>query len=240
LKKTIYIISIFILVFFSCKTTNKSVKTAHINSRKLEKIIKKSDFKFNYFSCKTRVIYNKQKFTANLRIKQDSIIWISLTGPFGIEGARLIILKDHYEFKNKLNRKYYNKPLTDLEKYLPLKIDYNMLENLLVGNFIENKLKKQKIETKNNNYIVKGAIDTYNVLYSILPYGKIDSIEIQSLDKKQNIKVHYYKYEKVENQDFSLRRKFEIKNLNEKNLLDLKFYKINLNKVDFPFKKPNN
>lgn len=239
MKKILLIISIFI-VFSSCKTTsstNKKVK--QISSKKLEKLIKKSEFDFEYFSCKTRMLYNSQNFTANIRIKQDSIIWISLTGLFNIEGARIVITKDHYELRNKLKRTYDKKPISELEKFIPIKIDYKMIENLLVGNFIEKNIKKQKIETKEDKYIVKGNINTYDVLYSILPFGKIDSIEIQSDINDNRINAEYYKYEKVDNQDFSLRRKFKIETLNEKNLLDLKFYKIKFEKTDFPFKRPN-
>jgi len=236
--KNIFFIIILIIAFSSCKTISSTNKTTkNINSKKLEKIISKSEFDFDYFSCKTRIIYNKQNYTANIRIKQDSIIWISLTGLFNIEGARIIILKDHYEMINKLNGSYYNEPLSKLERYIPLKVDYKMIEDLLVGNFIEKRIKKQIIETKDNKYIVKGNIDTYNILYSISPHGKIETIDIQGKIEDNSINAQYYKYEKVDNHYFAYRRKFELKNQKEKKLLDLKFYKLNFEKVDFPFKK---
>lgn len=237
--KNIFLILSIIVVFSSCKTINISNENVRkINSKKLEKIINKNDFEFDYFSCKARIIYNKQNFTANIRIKQDSIIWISLTGLFNIEGARIIILKDHYEMINKLNGLYENKSFSSLENVLPLMVDYNILENLLIGNFIEKKLKKQNVETKDNKYVVKGNIDNYNVLYSILPFGKINSIDIKSLKNDNRIQAEYNKYEKVNNQDFSIRRKFEIETIEEKNTLDLKFYKFKFEKVNFPFKRP--
>lgn len=47
-----------------------------------------------------------------LRIKKDSLIWVSLTAPLGIEVARIVLSKDSVIFLNKLKREYLIKPYT--------------------------------------------------------------------------------------------------------------------------------
>lgn len=242
MKKILLIFSLFVFVS-SCKTTKDTGITSKINpsikSKKLEKIIHQNDFDINYFSSKIRVLYNKQSFTANLRMKKGEVIWLSLTGPFGIEGARVKITKDQFQMINRLNGTYYNEPLSFVEKFLPLKVDFAMLENLLLGNFIEKDIKKQKIETKDQNYIVKGDVDGFEILYYLLANGKLEKIAIDNQTETQNIDVDYKKYEKFDNQEFSVRREFLIKDNLDRNFIDLKFYKMNTSEVSFPFKVPS-
>lgn len=242
MKKILFIFSLLIFVS-SCKTSENVTSTSkvvpNIKSKKLDRIVKQNDFNIDYFSSKIRVLFNKQSFTANLRIKKDSVIWISMTGPFGIEGARVKITKDNFQMINRLNGTYYNEPLSFIENYLPLKVDFEMLEQLILGNFIEKEIKKQKIETKGQNYIVKGRVEGFDVLYFLMPNGKLENIAIENNLGAQTVDVDYKQYEKFDNQDFSVRREFLIKDNLDENIIDLKFYKMNTGAVLFPFKVPS-
>ena len=51
-------------------------------------------------------------------------------------------------------------------------------------------------------------------------------------------KIRLEKYEKIDNQDFALKRNFLIKDGEKDYLLDLKFYKHKKEKLDFPFSIP--
>jgi len=207
--------------------------------KKLEKLVKKNAFKYDYFSSKIRVIYNKQNLTAHLRIKKDSIIWISLTGPFGIEGARIIISKDHFEMIDRLNRNYYNKPLSYIKNYFPIALEYEMLEKLIMGNFIEKSIKRQKIETKQPNYTVKGDIANTETKYIFDVYAKLQKIDIQGDRGVYGVEIDYSNYQKIGKQNFSFRRKYTLRRQKEENLLDLKFYKTKNEELEFPFDVPS-
>lgn len=56
-----------------------------------------------------RVDYPEENisFNGNLRIKRDSIIWISLSSIFGIEVARIMLTPDSLKFIDRLNKKYF-------------------------------------------------------------------------------------------------------------------------------------
>ncbi len=238
----VFLTFLIFIVLFSCKTldtnSQKNKFYPKINSNKLHKIIKKSDLKTEYFSSKIRVIYNKQNFTAKLKIKQDSIILISLTGPFGIEGARIQILKNRFQMIDRMHRVYYDKPISFIKNYFPIDLNYKMLEQLIIGNFFENNLKKQKIETKDKKYIVKGNVPNLDILYNILANGKIENINIQEDNNKFKILANYSDFEEINNKKISLRRNYHITNELQQNFLDLKFYKINTDKQNFSFEKP--
>ena len=69
---------------------------------------------FTTFSAKIDVDYQgtdgkKYNVNANLRMYKDSVIWISVTGLFGIEGLRAYITKDSVKILNKLDKIYTSK-----------------------------------------------------------------------------------------------------------------------------------
>ncbi len=68
-----------------------------------------------------------------LRIKKDSLIWISLTAPLGIEVARVMLSNDSVTFLNKLKREYLSKPYTFFEHLLNIELSYNDIQSIFTN-----------------------------------------------------------------------------------------------------------
>src|SRR5882724_2312610 len=117
MMKPLFIIAVATLVFVSCRPTRKiqtaiakkdttttvstpaqkedSSATIHANYQKL----REQKISYTTFSAKVDVDYvggdgKKESANANLRMYKDSVIWISVTGLFNIEGLRAYITKD--------------------------------------------------------------------------------------------------------------------------------------------------
>ncbi len=121
---------LFVLVS-SCKSTKISSNSVDKKStiKQLEKNIATANYTFNNVQAKAKINFNdgkmNQNFTANIRIKDEQTIWLSLTGPFGIEGARVLIEKDRIQILDKLNNAYYDEPFSFINTYLPFPTDIN-------------------------------------------------------------------------------------------------------------------
>ncbi len=93
---------------------------------------------YEWFSAKvdTEVITKGEKtsFKTNLRMKKDSIIWMSISPALGIEVARMIVTPDSIKFLDKWNDQYYLGTHDFLDKRLNVQLDFNMLQDLAVGN----------------------------------------------------------------------------------------------------------
>lgn len=65
---------------------------------------------FDYLNTRTKIQYRDEdrnvSTSANIRIKKDSIIWMSLTPLFGIEVARALVTQDSLVLMNRLNKEY--------------------------------------------------------------------------------------------------------------------------------------
>jgi hypothetical protein len=76
-----------------------------------------------YFSLKSKVDFNDgqtaMSFVANVRMRKDSLIWVSFTGPFGVEVIRAMIDRDSVKIWNKLSNERSTQPVSSLNRFLP-------------------------------------------------------------------------------------------------------------------------
>jgi hypothetical protein len=101
-----------------------------INSNKID---------FQYFSGKIKIDYNDSKgknvnANAFIRMKKDSIIWLSLTGPLNIEGYRVIVKPNEVVVMDKLEKTISNKSMAYLQDLIKLPVDFHTVQDLLLGN----------------------------------------------------------------------------------------------------------
>ncbi len=106
--------------------------------RKIRKLIKAKDSDFSYLNCKSKIEFNDgvENISANatIRVRKDSVIWVSITATLGIEAARCLLTNDSIYFINKLQKEYYCYSYEGLKKRFNLDINYQILQSILYGN----------------------------------------------------------------------------------------------------------
>ncbi len=93
---------------------------------------------YNTFSGKAKMRFDgpdgKQEFTAHIRIRKDSVIWINVTAALGgISVARVLITPDSFFLLNYLEKEITREPLSYAIKILPTRVDFSSLQNLITG-----------------------------------------------------------------------------------------------------------
>ncbi|WP_028981195.1 DUF4292 domain-containing protein [Sporocytophaga myxococcoides] len=132
--KSLFFLFSLTLIFSSCKK-NLTPTTAT-----QEEIINLTvqEIDYNYFSAKAKVDFkdNEQDlhFTVNIRMKKDSIVWLSISPALGIEAARCLILKDSVYMIDRINNKYSSYDLSFLSHKFNVPMDLPTIQALLVGN----------------------------------------------------------------------------------------------------------
>ncbi len=98
-----------------------------------------NNISFNYLTAKGQLEFeNKGESTSSgysLRIKKDSIIWISVQPGLGIEAARIKITQDSVYFMNRLQKEYAATDFNFLSKQFKVDITYDVLQAMLLGNY---------------------------------------------------------------------------------------------------------
>lgn len=116
------------------------------------------DIDFNYLSTRSRINYddgsNRLGATASIRMKKDSIIWISISPGFGIEAARGLVTRDSIFLMNKLEKNYYAFSFAELSQRLNVSLSYNVLQSALLGNMIRPLTRRDRIERQGEQTLV--------------------------------------------------------------------------------------
>ncbi len=131
----------FTLAITSCRTKRALIK-APLKERGEMFLIEKmntAETKFDYFNSRCTITLSTDRKTkldlkGQIRIKKDSIIWISLSPAFGIEVARMIVTVDSVRFINRLDKTYFDDDFSFIKTAFSSTIDFDLFQALLTGN----------------------------------------------------------------------------------------------------------
>ena len=260
---------LFLLLLFltSCKHQQKIIHPVtkcnldYKNAKTLTTKLKSNEFHFNKINAKlnveTYIDSVSSTFNVSLRVKNDSLIWMSIS-KLGIEGARVLITKDSVYFMNRIDNKYFKGDYSYISKLLNTQLDYEMLQSLLIGNSVEFYDEDEKIKANINNcQYTLGTIRKYKLrkvmqkgkelkepaqsIYLTPETYKISRIVFFEFNPDRSFDANFHDYTKVDStQLFPLKMNFTIKA--QKNLnISIDYSKIQLKEEqNFPFKIPSN
>lgn len=258
-----YILIIFILMIATgCGAARKIIKEP-LKEEGIDYLfekLKENELKFDQFNAKFNLeyVHNKKKteFKGQVRIKKDSMIWVSFSPALGIEAARMLITYDSVKFINRMNKTYFEGDYNYLNDFLDTNIDFDVLQALILGNdlshyedgkfraSIENKLYKLTTASRSKlkRYIRSHEIDPIVFIQSIwlLPETfKISQLSLKEIKKEnKKLQANYSKFMEVDTQlfprvvDFDLQAESKIE-------VHLVFSRITINEeLNYPFNVP--
>lgn len=182
----------------------------------------------------------KQNFTVNFRLKKNEVIWASLQVPIVGEVARAIITPDSVKAIDKFNKRAYLYSYRDLQKLVNIDVDFNTLQDIIIGNAIavDGKINEIKELAGISTFFIKGS-DFINQL----SYNKSDSslkqIQLQTMRpvSSSSILINLSNYKKEDNFTLSTYREYYIQDVKGAAELNMDINKFEFNKeIDFPFR----
>jgi hypothetical protein len=203
---------------------------------------------FETFSAKINTDYqgnDGKKYDVNVfvRMRKDSLIWISVNGALGIEGMRVLIDKDSVHILNKLDKEYQVRSLSYLQEVAALPLDLRSLQELLIGNpvFLDTALISYSTEGESISLLCEGQwfrhLITMNNNDHLVLHSKLDDRDVM---RNRTCYLNYSEYEDKAGKRFSTSRAISV---TEKTRLDvkLKFKQFEFNEtLSFPFSVPRN
>ncbi len=130
------------MALLSCRTTGPMVKSG-LEQLSAKEILERSGQNRNFGEISSKVNINyeigadKQGFSAKVRMKQDSIIWVSVAPLLGIEIVRAVITADSLKLVDRFNKRYYLGRFDRLSQMLGVDLNFAMLQSLITGNNID-------------------------------------------------------------------------------------------------------
>tara|TARA_R110002051_G_scaffold214190_1_gene279055 strand:+ start:557 stop:1327 length:771 start_codon:yes stop_codon:yes gene_type:complete len=202
------ILSILIAFMLSCKST-KVITGGTINENLTSKSIIKSHYAneldFKTLSGKMKIDYEdkdaSQGFSVSFRMEKDKAIWIS---SLPISVVKAYITPDRVSFYNKWGEgTYFDGDFSYLSKLLGTELDFEKVQNLLLGQAILD-LRKDKYDVAiaNENYELrpKKDLDLFKILFQIEPkHFKIGAQQIVQPEKGRLLIIQYKNYQEIDN-----------------------------------------
>lgn len=226
MKRYFFIISILTLA--ACGSSKKAVKpispvadTPKNPKTEVETaatILSKVNFiNFKTFAGKVDVDFddgkgNAKSVTAKLVMTKNETIWLS-AGLLGFEGVRALITKDSVKILNKLSKEYTATSLAYLQDKIGLPIDFETLQNLLIGNVIFTNKDNASFAKVGNSYNVTTQDAHFkNLLTVLLPAYLPTNSVLSDLDttKNRNAQLAYNDYVSTAGRNFSKRRNIAV------------------------------
>ena len=228
---------IFILLlcfgFSSCsllKNNNTLIEKPFYETDNIENKITELNISPDWVSLNSKIKINKEgektEINSIIRVKKDSVIWISLKAPLGIEILRTMITPDSIYFMSRIDKTYFVKPISHLKNVVKTDINYFQIQEIL---FSSPKILNSNIvpyKSKTGKYISKSEYATY----IINNYFSIEKMELSDTEnKKLTITFTNYSF-------FEDIKSYYPKNLNievsseEKFTANIDFSKIEFNK----------
>ena len=129
-----------LFVLQSCRAT-RSARSTKASSEALADSaatrLKANFFTYQWFSARAKMSLSSEdnniEFTANIRAKKDSAIWVSISPALGIEVARVLITADSVRVIDRLNKKYMSYGYGVFGRFTTMPVDLTALENMLAG-----------------------------------------------------------------------------------------------------------
>ncbi len=192
-----------IFLFSACskKLNPSSITTKEVQNVEIDEV------EFEYFESKTKIKYqeDRQKVNgnANIRIKKDSLIWLSISPSLGIEVTRSIITPDTIIVINRMDKEYYTFNFRELSDYFSFQIDFDLLQSMLLANLPievgpEDEISEipgyQKINQR------KGLLSVDSYVNSELK--KLETVIIKELYSQNQLSLKYSDFEVMHNSLF--------------------------------------
>ncbi|MCB4798366.1 DUF4292 domain-containing protein [Neotamlana laminarinivorans] len=237
----------FTIILFSCKSA-KTLANGEANyklsTKQLFKENAKQEPEYKTLQSKLKLTLNQngktQSYTVTYRSKKDEIIWIN--APFSVIRAK--ITPDKVSFYNKLDNTYFDGDYKYLSELLGTELDFNKVQNLLIGETIF-KLNTNTYESEvaNETYVVqpKQQRELFELFFLINPSNlKVESQQITQPKERRHLQIDYTTYQTVNNQNLPEKIKVVAVEETEELIVNLEFKNMVLNEdLRFPFKIPS-
>jgi hypothetical protein len=161
----LFSIVVFSSLLSSCKSTREQAKEKAVRNRTAGFVLKRyneSRFDYDWLGMKVDADFGTESessgFKATIRMRKDSLIWVSITPALGIEMIRVMITPDSLKYLSKIpdNKFYYIGTFEDVNRLIGTAFDFEMLQQLLVGNAIglEKDERRFRSEVDDDDYLL--------------------------------------------------------------------------------------
>lgn len=250
-RQLIFVLTFSAVLAFSCRkpVVLPQEETKITKKQRINIPIKNLDFL--YFHTRAKLEYkdpdNQFSSGVNIRMRKDSVIWISVTPGLGIEAIRCLVTKDSVFIINRLGKGSYNKyAMSFFSEQFHFDFNLAYLQNMILGNLCNPINDDDELSQKNDYQIVHQKRNSYMIDNFVNPTSlKIEKLQITDTLNQSTLSMSYSEFKPIDTMQLAYKNLILLNFNNEKGLYSMAI-DINHNKADindkqlkFPFNVPN-
>ena len=175
-----------IFILCSCSTNKSTSNLRTLSANHIIREVEDNRFEFDNLDTKfnVRLEGNNIGLKGQLKMKNDSVIWISLSLKLGIEVARVMITEDSVKLINRTNKTYFVESVDKFQERLPSEVTMQFLQDILVGNdILLSKNYNFKVTIDDNNYKLESDKNTFWITPKTF---KVKSCQLSTVSYQQS------------------------------------------------------
>jgi len=205
MNKSLYFLLFAVsVVFVSC--SKKTVAPLVVSAPVSKPTLAVDEIDFGYFHGKARMILrdaNKEReVKANIRIRKDSVIWMTFN-VIGIQGGKALINHDSITIVSNVDKEYYVFDYKELSKRFNFEINYNVIQAAMLGNLIMPHEADDYVKQESSVYLLgqhSGTVDVMN--YINAASMKLEKVEMKETNTSNSLTINYSNFQPVGNKVF--------------------------------------
>jgi hypothetical protein len=197
----LFLVSTFLL--FSCSKKITAPTIAPIPSRP---VLNVQDIQFEYFHGKARMVLrdaNKEReVKANIRVRKDSVIWMTFS-VIGVQGGKALINKDSITIVSNVDKEYYVFEYNELSKRYNFNINYDVIQSAMLGNLLLSRKEEDDVKQESSMFMLTQQAGTVEVKnYINAASMKVEKIEMKEFNSNNSLVINYSNFQPVEDKLF--------------------------------------
>ncbi len=240
-----WLIPILVIGMASCRThrkTGKIVAASADSALSDTALLNKYAFNYTYFSARGTADVGQVNLSVSLKMKKDSIVWISVLLPLNIEAVRVMIKTDSVYMLDRLKKRCYIYGIDQVEKLYHVKLNFADIQNLFVGNLLFADRSYEQVLNMPEEKKIRYSDSDFEINSSYKPdINRIFFNALLNKASKQQAEVGYHDFDIYEGQNLARRLHLKIIDGGKEDEVDIQYTQLNSAEiVDFPFNIPSN
>ena len=188
---SILLLTVFVLLA-SCSPKTAAVAPAPRN-------IELEEIDFEYLHGKARMVLKDDKsereVKAHIRIRKDSVIWMTFT-VLGVQGGKALINKDSITVVSTVNKEYFVFEYPELSKKFNFEVNFEVLQALMLGNLVNPKTTGDEVSEDETHDILtqnKGRVRIINAINK--KSKKLERMDVKEPGTENALHIEYSNFQ---------------------------------------------
>jgi len=203
---------------------------------------------FEYFHGKARMVFRDDKkereVKANIRIRKDSVIWMTFS-VIGVQGGKALINHDSVTVVSTVDKEYYVFDYKELSARFNFEVSYYTIQAAILGNLISPRSDNDIITPGPSfNHLAqqRGTVSVINFINAAS--RKLEKVEMKEANTSNSIAINYSNFQPVGDKFFPFNGGININYKTSKGLVNtsitLEYNKAEVGnkELKFPFNIP--